>query len=122
MDRGIASKVDKTLKRILTELPPVMENGIARANHFLILFAAAAHATVGMPKGQIEDMPLRSEYALGDPRAACDNLADMADSLEVNPDDVPSRLKAFRNASAGSTQRIARRRVRFKAMYNALLP
>lgn len=122
LDGGIEPKVDKTLKRILTELSPVMETRIARANHFLILFAAAAHATVGIPEGQIEDMPLRSEAALSDPRAACDNLAEMADSLEVNPDDVPSHLKAFRNASAGSTQRIARRRVRFKAMYNALMP
>ena len=122
LDGGIEPKVDKTLKRILTELSPVMETRIARANHFLILFAAVAHATVGIPKGQIEDMPLRSEYALSDPRAACDNLAEMADSLEVGPDDVPSHLKAFRNASASSTQRIARRRVRFKAMYDALLP
>ena len=122
LDGGIESKVDKTLKRVLTELSPVMDTRIGRATHFLMLFAAVAHATVGIPEGEVDDMPARSAAALSDPRAACDNLAEMADSLETGADDVPSHLKAFRNASAGSTQRIAGRRVRFKAMYAALMP
>ena len=121
-DIGVESRVDKTLKRILTELSSVMDTRIARTHHFLMLFAAAAHATVGIPKGEIDEMPPRDKAALSDPRAACDNLAEMADCLEVSPDDVPSHLKAFRHASAGSTQRISGRRVRFRAMYDALMP
>ena len=122
MDVGFEAKVDKTLKRIVTELPPVMETRIARAPHFLMLFAAVAHATFGIPEGQIEDMPARSADALSDLRAACDNLAEMSDSLDTEPDDVPSHLRAFRNAASGGTTRIAGRRIRFKATCKALIP
>ena len=122
MDVRVEAKVDKALKRIVTELAPAMETRIARAPHFLLLFAAVAHATFGIPEGQIEDMPARRADALSDPRAACDNLAEMSDSLDMEPDGVPIHLRAFRNAASGGTTRIAGRSIRFKTTYKALMP
>ena len=122
LDDRVQAGVDKTLKRIVSKLSPALETRMARAPHFLMLFAAVAHATVGIPAGQIEDMPARSPRVLSDPRAACDNLAELADSLDMEPDAVPSHLRAFKNAASGSTQRIAGRTVRFKATYGAMEP
>ena len=122
LDDRVEYGVDRTLKRIVSKLSPVLETRMAPAPHFLMLFAAVAHATIGIPDGQIKDMPARSPLVLSDPRAACDNLAELADSLDMEPDDVPSHLRAFRNAASGGTTRIAGRTVRFKATYSALAP
>lgn len=123
LDGRIESGVDKTLKRIVSELSPALDTRMARAPHFLMLFAAVAHATIGIPPGQVEeDMPPRNPLALSDLRVACDNLAELSDSLDIGLDDVPSHLRAFRNAASGGTQRIAGRIVRFKATYSALAP
>ena len=123
LDGHIESGVDKTLERIVSELSPALGTRMARAPHFLMLFAAVAHATIGIQPGQVkEDMPPRNPLALSDPRAACDKLAELSDSLDMEPDSVPSHLRAFRNAASGGTTRIAGRIVRFKATYDALAP
>ena len=122
LDKRVEAKVDKALKVIISELSPVLDTNISRPPHFLMLFAAVSHAIVGLPDGQIEDMPERSSKALSDPAMACDNLGALADCLNMSPDEVPSHLSEFRNASSGSTQRIAGRRIRFKTMYKSLMP
>lgn len=87
--------------------------------HFLMLFAAIAHAKFGIPNGDI-----RTE-AIPDPKAGIDgevakaNLAVLALAM-VDPPDRQSPLLPFVDASSASTQRIASRSVRFLTLYGAL--
>ena len=116
-------KLDGTIEFLLTELSSILETGLARAPHFLMLFAAIAHALFGIPNGGMgEDMPTRDPSALSDLDFAIANLGMLADILESPDDAIPTHLFPFRLASAGSTQRIRSRRVRFPALYRALLP
>jgi len=50
------------------------------------------------------------------------NLGRLADVLAMDVNDVPEQFRDFKYASAGTTQRIRSRRVRFLALYRALLP
>ena len=116
-------KLDKTVAFLLDELKPILETGLARAPHFLMLFAAVAHALFGIPKGDMnEDMPTRDDLALSDLDLAKANLGTLADLLQSPDDSIPTHLFPFRLASAGSTQRIRSRKIRFLALYKALLP
>lgn len=116
-------KLDRTIAFLLGELSPILETGLARAPHFLMLFAAVAHALFGIPHGAMGDeMPTRDLSALSDLDMARANLGTLADVLQSPDDAIPTHLFPFRLASAGSTQRIRSRRVRFPALYRALLP
>ena len=116
-------KLDKTVSFLLNELDPILETGLARAPHFLMLFAAVAHALFGIPTGDMgEDMPARDNIALSDIGMAKANLGTLADILQSPDDSIPTHLFLYRLASAGSTQRIRSRRIRFPALYRALLP
>ena len=116
-------KLDKTVAFILNELNPILETGLVRAPHFLMLFAAVAHALIGIPVGDMgEDMPARYNLALSDIDMAMANLGTLADILQSPDDLIPTHLFPFRLASAGSTQRIRSRRIRFPALYKSLLP
>ena len=122
LDSQVEARVDTVLKTVISKLAPALETNLARAPHFLMLFAAVAHAVFGIPRGQIEDMPERSTAILSNVEIACDNLGVLADCLDLQLDDVPNHLYEFRNASSGSTQRISSRNIRFLSIYNALLP
>lgn len=122
LDEQIEASVDKVLKAIISELPSVLETSMSRPPHFLMLFAAVAHATIGIPAGQIVEMPSRTADALSKPPVARDNLGTLADCLDLTSEEVPTHLHEFRNAASGSTQRIAGRSIRFKATYKALMP
>ena len=116
-------KVDKTIEFLLKNLSLILETGLARAPHFLMLFSAVAHALFGIPEGDMEhDMPKQDSRALSDIDVAIANLGTLADILQSPDDSIPSRLFPFRLASAGSTQRIRSRRIRFPVLYRALLP
>ncbi len=121
---GAVEKLDETLDYIVENLSEVMEGPLSRAVHFLMLVAAVAHAQVGIPKGSIpaEEMSKRDPRALSDISAARSNLGVLADVLELGEEEVPERFVAFRIASAGTTQRIRSRKVRFPLLYQALLP
>jgi hypothetical protein len=121
---GTVDKLDQTLDYILNNLSEIMETGLSRATHFLMLFAAVAHALFGIPQGDMKDhdMPPRDARALTDVTAAKGNLGLLADALEMDEEEVPERFVPFRNASAGTTQRIRSRRIRFPVLYRALLP
>ena len=121
---GAIEKLDETLDYIVESLSDVMEGPLSRATHFLMLFAAVAHARIGIPQGSMptEDMPERDERALSDISAARSNLGVVADVLELDDQEVPVRFVAFRIASAGTTQRIRSRKVRFPLLHRALLP
>ena len=116
-------KLDRTVEFLLKELSPILESGLARAPQFLMLFAAVAHALFGIPEGGMGDlMPVRGENALCDLDMAMANLGMLADVLQSADDNIPTHLFPFRLASAGSTQRLRSRRLRFVTLYNALLP
>ena len=123
LPHGATEKLDRTVEFILKELSPILETGLARAPHFLMLFAAVAHALFGIPEGGMEeDMPVQDPSALSDMDIARANLGALADILQSPDESIPSHLFSFRLASAGSTQRIRSRKVRFPSLYSALLP
>ena len=115
--------VNQTVECIIDNLSPILETGLASSPHFLMMFAAVAHALLGIPKGDMEnDMPQRDPRALQDISSAIYNLSVLAEVLEMDRDDVPERMEAFKEAASSSTQRIRSRRVRFPVFYRALLP
>ena len=119
-----ASRLDDAIQEILNELLFVVETPLIRAPHFLMLFAAVAHAISGIPNGAIEQdtMPPRKEAVLSDIMMAQTNLGTLSDVIHMEETEVPQRFFAFKYASAGTTQRIRSRKPRFLALYRALLP
>jgi len=95
---------------------------VLNAPHFLMLFAALAHAIRGIPNGDIEpqNMPAREEGALSNMKLVHNNLLKLAAVIEAD-EPVPG-YDDFWRASKSSTQRIASRSVRFPVFYRALLP
>jgi hypothetical protein len=123
LPEGLASRVDSTIGFISDNLPEVLETNLARTPHFLMLFAAIAHALHGIPRGDMgEDMPNQDPSALTDMPMVISNLTTLSAVLELDSDEMAGRFHPFRLASAGSTQRIRSRRVRFPFSYRALLP
>ena len=123
MPERVPAQVDRILEYTAEKLPEILETDLARAPHFLMLFSAVAHAKFGIPPGDVRDeMPPRDARALSDVGMAKVNLSTLADILNQELDEVPERFHEFRLASAGSTQRIRSRRVRFLMSYKALLP
>ncbi|MDA1270768.1 MAG: DUF262 domain-containing protein [Chloroflexi bacterium] len=118
-----ASHVDLVIGYIVENLYPILDTNLAGSPHFLMLFAAVAHSLIGIPDGDMKDeMPARDPRALGDVTMALTNLGTLADVLGKDADEVPERFAAFQLASAGTTQRIRGRSVRFPKLYEALLP
>ena len=118
------SKLDSAIQRILDDSLVIVETPLIRGPHFIMLFAAVAHAICGIPAGDIElaDMPLRDEAALSDIMMARANLGTLSDVIQMDEREVPERFFAFKYASAGTTQRIRSRKPRFLDLYRALLP
>ena len=120
---GIAKTVESTAWFLLENLDVILKTKLARAPHFLMLFAAVAHAKHGIPPGDIgDDLPIRGSDLLSDIPAALSNLSVLAGVLERDLSEVPVGLEAFKAASSSSTQRIRSRRVRFPIFYRALAP
>lgn len=120
---GIAKTVDGVVWYLLENMAVVLETELARAPHFLMLFAAVAHARYRIPPGDMEDnMPVRDSDSLSNLSAALSNLSVLADVLERDPSAVPAHLREFKTASSSSTQRIRSRRVRFPIFCRALAP
>ena len=123
MPASAPKSVNKVMEFIWDNLSEILETNLAGSPHFLMLFASVAHALLGIPQGDIgEGMPSRDPRALQDVPAALNNLSTLSDSLDKDPTEVPDRFHDFQVASAGTTQRIRSRRVRFKMLYKALLP
>lgn len=105
---------DKELGDYLIDTP------LTSAPHFLMLFAALAHALYGIPEGQIDEIPLRDDRALKDLTVVKNNLLQLASVIDS---DVPvSSYEKFWLASTRATPSIASRRERFPVFYKALLP
>lgn len=129
MDKDFANQqettgaVDRVLRRIDKELGPAVEGALAKSPHFLMLFAAVAHATLGLEPGIMGDaMPVRSKDVLSDIATTITNLVTLEDVLasDVPPDEKPAR--DFWIASRASTQRASSRRLRFPVFFEALQP
>ena len=122
--KGVARKLDRAVQRILEDLALIKDTALVRSPHFLMLFAAVAHALYGLPEGAIgaEEMPVRDGAALSDLAMARANLGVLADVIQMDEQEVPERFFAFKYAAAGTTQRIRSRKPRFLALYRALLP
>ena len=110
---------DKNLGDALT-----VPNKLYKAPHFLMLFAALAHALYGIGFGGMgEHMPARDPSALTNLAIVRDNLATLEEAIEAkSQDSVIQPLKEFWLKSSSSTQRISSRLVRFPVFYSALLP
>ena len=122
--KGAARKLDRVVQRILEDLPLIVDTPLVRSPHFLMLFAAVAHALHGLPEGAIgsAEMPVRDGAALYDLAMARANLGVLSDVIQMDDREVPERFFPFKYAAAGTTQRIRSRKARFLALYQALLP
>ena len=118
----IASKFDTVLDFIVTALGTAVAGPVARAPHFLMLFAAVAHALVGLPPGVLGDqLPARQPNWLSDIETVQSNLARLGELIEL-PEPPEGVARGFWLASHGATVRFESRRVRFLAFCLALAP
>ncbi len=122
-----ASKVDQVIECMVSDLSEILNTSLARSPQFLILFAAVAHALLGIPQGGIEKdkrtvMLARDTRALSDMNLSVDNLKILANVIDQDPRDVDTRFGPFKAAAGGTTQRILSRRIRFLMLYKALFP
>jgi len=120
-DAATVEKVDNTLKYFVENLAEdVKETPICSSPHFLMLFSAIAHERVGIPAGQLDNLPPRDPVALSDLTICRNNLAQLGSV--ISSEDEVAGFKEFWNASTSSTQRIASRKKRFPVFVKALLP
>ena len=122
----VEERFDQVCTYITTNLSSVLDTKLRNGPHFMMLFAAVGHALFGIPEGDMGEehpaLPSRKLGALSDIAIATDNLLRLGDVFDMIGDDVPDRLKNFKIAIAGTTQRIKSRSVRFVNLYKALLP
>jgi len=117
------AKVNRTIEFVVRNLAPAIDGPISRAPHFLMLYAAVAYASFGIPQGQMSNqMPEREPQSLSDIPIAIENLSYLSQILESDEPPSEAHLKEFWMASSGTTQRIASRRKRFPVYFRALLP
>ena len=120
------ARFDQVCSHIDAHFSDVLATKLGNGPHFMMLFAAVAHALFGIPEGDMvgaySPHPVRESSALADIDTATANLLRLADIFDKAVDEVPDRLKSFKVAIAGTTQRIKSRSVRFRMLYQALLP
>lgn len=123
---GAEAQFDDVCEYIVTNFPKILETKLGGAPHFMMLFAAVAHAMHGIPQGDMggehPELPSREILALSDIGIAQANLSALARIFDTPADKVPSKFAAFKVSIAGSTQRIRSRSVRFTTLHQALLP
>ena len=93
----------------------------------MMLFAAVAHALFGIPEGDMDrrifaPSSFANSCALTDLSVATESCLRLADIFDQSVEEVPDWLASFKVAIAGTTQRIRSRSVRFRTLYQALLP
>jgi len=124
-DDPVITQVDQVLGFIVDEFEDLLKTtSLSSAPHFLMLFAAVAHALVGLPPGELgTELPARCASTLSDLNKARENLSVLAGVLDADgPEGVPKELASFMQASSASLHRISSRRVRFAWFYQALEP
>lgn len=120
-EADVVSVLDQVIGFLTNELEDVVTGPFASPPHFLMLFAAVAHAKHGIPVGQMgAAMPPRSAEALSDLTHVRSNLSRLAAAIETKETDGP--LASFVMASLANAHRMASRSVRFPVFFSALLP
>jgi len=115
--------VDAVLGRIRDQLGDALVGPMVSPTNLVMVFAAVAHATRGIPPGiMADDMPDRDPEAFSDPIKAVANLARVAEVIEMDEPPQSPGARRFWLASKSSTQRASSRRTRFPIYYRALLP
>jgi hypothetical protein len=119
-------RFNQVCQAIVDQFSDVLSTKLGNGPHFMMMFAAVAHALFGIPQGgmtqQYGGLPLRDPRALSDIAVARSNLMALSDLFDVSAEEVPKRLAGFKVAIAGTTQRIRSRSVRFRTIFQALLP
>lgn len=135
-DQGVPANAVERLNQTIQYIIDTFGHALSKSRlngqpHFLMLFAAVAHALFGIPNGgmgtrvgeeHMLPLPDRDDRALSDTRIATNNLMRLGEIRRIPLEDVPPEFSAFRLASAGTVQRIKSRSVRFVHLYRALLP
>ena len=121
---GSIAKLDETVEYIVGNLSEVLSSRMGGAPHFLMLFAAVAHALLSIPEGDMggdSPLPHRDGRELSDLSMAVQNLETLAEVLEAAENEIHLRFVLFKQASLRTTQRIRSRGIRFVKLYEALL-
>ena len=118
--------LDEVCECIVSHFSEILKTKLGGAPHFMMLFAAVAHALRGIPNGDMggeyPELPVRESLVLSDFPAALANLHVLASVFDTPAGNVPRDLAGFKLAVAGTTQRIKSRSVRFATLYRALQP
>lgn len=115
----IEQEFDQVLEWLTENIADDLEGTpLMQPPHFLMLFAATAHALVGIPQGALSDDEFEDEIDFGDVNQIRDNLLDLADTIGL--DEEPEEQEDFWIKSKSSTQRISSRRVRYPYFVEAL--
>tara|TARA_R110002124_G_scaffold139878_1_gene304069 strand:+ start:140 stop:1198 length:1059 start_codon:yes stop_codon:yes gene_type:complete len=111
---------DDAMEVITENLPEAVVGPIANPPHFLMLFAAVAHARSGIPKGQLigDQWAPHTKKLKISADAATSALLSLAEVIEYGTENED--LEPFVEASVSTTHRIASRRVRFPFYYAAV--
>ena len=119
-------RFDQVCDCILRDFSDVLLTKLGSGPHFMMIFAAVAHALFSIPEGEMGGnqpaMPPRDPRVLTDIPIARENLLALARIFDTPAEKVPEYLTGFKVAIAGTTQRIRSRSVRFSTIYRALLP
>ncbi len=126
MPEGTSERLDRIIEFVFSHFMEVLTPRLKGSPHFLMLFAATAHALIGIPNGDMgrggnPNLPTRSNNALTDAEIVLQNLTRLGGILKLKADDVPRTFFEFRVASAGTTHRMKSRSQRFITFYKALL-
>jgi hypothetical protein len=117
-DNKAFSDLNATLQRISENWAPDLKGtSVLRQPHLLMLFAATAGKTVGIPLGKIE-VP-STVGPLADDEMIIDNLRYLAAIIDL-PEAPTNDLAAFWVASKANVHRVASRKVRFPVFVQAV--
>jgi hypothetical protein len=97
--------------------PSLADKRVLQPPHLLMLFSAVVHAIRGIPLGSLDNLPQRRNLS-DDPNLVADRLSGL--SLLMSSKEEPENMKEFWRASRSSTQRIASRKLRFPAYFEAV--
>jgi hypothetical protein len=117
----IVRRVDRALRLITTQLEDAIVGPLSSAPHFVMIFAAVAHALFGLPAGRMgKSMPKRNLAWLSDLNVVRSNLRYLASLIESGETTGPGG--EFVEASLANMHRMRSRTVRFPVYCRALSP
>ena len=120
-DPGVMNRFDSVMNIIERDLAPALsETPLLKPPHLLMIFAAVACVTVGIPRGQLTEMEMDHPGKIGpDLGRVRENLLTLG-SVIAREEPPIGTYAEFWLHSRRSTQRIASRRVRFPFFTKAM--